>query len=55
PYPPRDPEEESQRLLPTWLDSLPMINHYCFAGQQDFRNRWRVLVAGGGTGDATIY
>lgn len=30
-----------------------MINHYCFAGQQDFRNGWRVLVAGGGT--ATIY
>jgi ubiquinone/menaquinone biosynthesis C-methylase UbiE len=55
PYPPRDPEEESQRLLPTWLDSLPMINHYCCAGQQDFRHRWRVLVAGGGTGDATIY
>lgn len=55
PYPPRDPDEERRRLLPTWLDSLPMINHYCCAGRQDFRRGWRVLVAGGGTGDATIY
>ena len=54
PYPSRDPAEERQRLLATWLDSLAMINHYCFAGEQDFKNGFRILVAGGGTGDTTI-
>jgi len=55
PYPPRDPADEGQRLLTTWLDSLAMINHYCFAGEQGFRNGFRALVAGAGTGDTTIY
>jgi SAM-dependent methyltransferase len=55
PYPPRKPSEERQRLLRTWLEDLAMINHYCYAGKQDFRNGFRVLVAGGGTGDATIF
>ena len=32
PYPPRDPQDESKRLITTWLDSLFMINHYCFGG-----------------------
>ena len=39
----------------TWLEDLPMINHYCFAGRQSFANGFRALVAGGGTGDATIF
>jgi ubiquinone/menaquinone biosynthesis C-methylase UbiE len=39
----------------TWLEDLPMINHYCFAGKQSFQNGFRALVAGGGTGDATIF
>ena len=55
PYPARDPALEKQRLVQTWLDDLPMINHYCFAGRQSFRQGFRVLVAGGGTGDATLY
>lgn len=55
PYPVRDPALEKQRLVQTWLDDLPMINHYCFAGKQTFRQGFRVLVAGGGTGDATLY
>src|SRR5579862_8199573 len=55
PYPPRDPNDEKVRLLRPWLDDLAMINHYCFAGRQSFRNRFRVCVAGGGTGDATIF
>lgn len=55
PYPARDPALERQRLVQTWLDDLPMINHYCFAGRQSFRQGFRVLVAGGGTGDATLY
>jgi len=55
PYPPRDPAEEKTRLVRTWLDDLAMINHYCFAGKQSFRDHFRVLVAGGGTGDSTIF
>ena len=55
PYPPCNPEDEHQRLMLTWLEDLPMINHYCFAGKQSFQNNFRALVAGGGTGDATIF
>lgn len=55
PYPPCDPQDEHHRLAQTWLEDLPMINHYCFAGKQSFKNGFRALVAGGGTGDATIF
>lgn len=55
PYPARDPQDEKTRLARTWLDDLPMINHYCFAGRQSFGSGFRALVAGGGTGDATIF
>lgn len=55
PYPERLPEDEKKRLLHTGLDSLDRINHYCFKGQQCFNENFRVLVAGGGTGDAIIY
>jgi SAM-dependent methyltransferase len=55
PYPPCDPRDEYKRLQRTWLESLPMINHYCFQGRQSFADHFRVLVAGGGTGDATIF
>ncbi|MDB5744729.1 MAG: Methyltransferase type 12 [Polaromonas sp.] len=55
PYPPCNPKDEHQRLVLTWLEDLPMINHYCFAGRQSFQNNFRALVAGGGTGDATIF
>jgi ubiquinone/menaquinone biosynthesis C-methylase UbiE len=55
PYPPRDPRDEEQRLIKTWLDELPLINHYCFAGRENFKKRFRILVAGGGTGDASIF
>jgi 2-polyprenyl-3-methyl-5-hydroxy-6-metoxy-1,4-benzoquinol methylase len=54
PYPPCNPEDDHKRLARTWLEDLPMINHYCFAGRQHFKGV-RVLVAGGGTGDATIF
>jgi SAM-dependent methyltransferase len=39
----------------TGLDQLPLISHCCFNGNRDFRSDFRVLVAGGGTGDAAIY
>lgn len=55
PYPPCNPEDDRKRLVLTWLEDLPMINHYCFAGKQSFQNGFKALVAGGGTGDATIF
>ncbi len=55
PYPPCNPQDDHKRLVRTWLEDLPMINHYCFAGKQSFQKGFRALVAGGGTGDATIF
>jgi SAM-dependent methyltransferase len=55
PYPKRNPEEEKTRLMDPFLDPLAMINYYCFEGKQDFAQNFRVLIAGGGTGDALIY
>jgi SAM-dependent methyltransferase len=55
PYPPRDPADEDRRLLAGMVDALPQINHYGFRGRRDFRKGFRVLVAGGGTGDSSTY
>lgn len=55
PYPPRNPEDEKDRLLSTQTEYLGMINHMCFQGKRDFSKGFRCLVAGGGTGDATIF
>lgn len=41
--------------MPTVGDELAELNHYCFKGRQSFRDGFRCLVAGGGTGDAAIY
>ncbi len=53
PYPPRDPVDESRRLMRTWLAELPQINHHLHKGRACY-DGYRVLVAGAGTGDATI-
>ncbi|MSO71037.1 MAG: class I SAM-dependent methyltransferase [Alphaproteobacteria bacterium] len=55
PFPQRDPEDERKRLHISEYDSLARINHYVFGGRQDFRHGFHALVAGGGTGDATIF
>lgn len=55
PYPPRNPEEERTRLLNSLFDFLEMINFFCFKGRNNFSANFRVLVAGGGTGDSTIF
>lgn len=55
PYPPRDPEAERTRLIHRTADNLICLNHHCFGGARDFRQGFRVLVAGGGTGDSTIF
>jgi SAM-dependent methyltransferase len=54
PYPARDPREEAQRLIEGSPSHLLELNHYLFAGARDFRQPFRALVAGGGTGDALI-
>ncbi|TDJ20997.1 MAG: class I SAM-dependent methyltransferase [Gammaproteobacteria bacterium] len=55
PFPLRDPRDESKRLVIAEQDCLGKLNHYCFGGRQSFGNGFRVLVAGGGTGDHTIF
>ena len=55
PYPHRDPAEDAQRLLGTYMDALPTVSHYLFQGKLDVTKSLRVLIAGGGTGDATVY
>src|SRR5262245_11012119 len=54
PYPPRDPRDEAKRLVEGSPSHLLEIDHYVFAGRRDFTQPFRVLVAGGGTGDGTI-
>ncbi|MBW8039415.1 MAG: class I SAM-dependent methyltransferase [Planctomycetes bacterium] len=55
PYPYRDPEDEKKRIVCGGLDCIAKINHYCYGGKCDFKNSFRILVAGGGTGDAAIF
>src|SRR3546814_18149294 len=54
PYPSRDPADEARRLVVGSPSNLLEINHYLFAGRRDFTKPFRALIAGGGTGDATI-
>jgi SAM-dependent methyltransferase len=54
PYPARDPADESKRLIEGSPSHLLEIDHYVFAGRRDWRQPFRALIAGGGTGDAAI-
>ena len=54
PYPPRDPRDETKRLITGSPSRLDELNHYVFGGARDFRKPFRALIAGGGTGDAAI-
>lgn len=53
PYPERNPADEIKQFWSTYLSRLDAVNHFCFRGRQDFNN-FRVLIAGGGTGDNAI-
>ena len=55
PYPLRNPEDDKTRLLKVYGDYLGEINHWLFEGKKDFKKGFRVLIAGGGTGDSTVY
>ena len=54
PYPPRDPRDETKRLIEGSPSHLLEINHYVFTGRRNFSLPFRALIAGGGTGDGTI-
>jgi 2-polyprenyl-3-methyl-5-hydroxy-6-metoxy-1,4-benzoquinol methylase len=54
PYPARNPADEAKRLVTGSPSHILEVNHFVFAGRRDFRRPFRVLVAGGGTGDGAI-
>lgn len=51
----RDPEEEKNRLLQICGEYLGELNHWLFKGKKNFKSNFRMLVAGGGTGDSSTY
>ena len=54
PYPARDPAEEASRLIEGSPSHLDEVAHYVFAGALPAGRPLRILVAGGGTGDALV-
>jgi SAM-dependent methyltransferase len=54
PYPPRDPRDEAKRLIEGSPSHRLEIDHYVFAGRRDWREPFKALVAGGGTGDGLV-
>lgn len=58
PYPKRNPEEDRTRLLRPPMEALARINHYGWYGRRHIgadAPPLRMLTAGAGTGDPTIY
>lgn len=54
PYPPID--EENMDKVPFIIgENLRDLNHWLYGGTETFRDHFRVLVAGAGTGDSAIY
>ncbi len=54
PYPRRDPREEAKRLVVGSPGHLLEVDHWVFGASRPASRPLRALVAGGGTGDATI-
>jgi SAM-dependent methyltransferase len=54
PYPKREPREEAKRLVVGSPSHIREIDHWVFGASRSARTPLNVLVAGGGTGDATI-
>ncbi|MEA2781987.1 MAG: hypothetical protein QOK29_3531 [Rhodospirillaceae bacterium] len=59
PYPQRNPQDETKRLIGGSPSHLKEVEHYVFGGRvfdgsRDFARPFRALVAGGGTGDGLI-
>ncbi len=54
PYPRRDPRDEAKRLIVGSPSHLREIDHWVFGATRPADQPLRALIAGGGTGDATI-
>ncbi len=54
PYPPRDPKDEAKRLVVGSPGHLREIDHWVFGSRRPASLPLNALIAGGGTGDATI-
>lgn len=54
PYPKRDPREEARRLIVGSPGHLREIDHWVFGATRPASRPLNALIAGGGTGDATI-
>ena len=54
PYPRRDPRDEAKRLIVGSPGHLREIDHWIFGATRPASQPLRALIAGGGTGDATI-
>ena len=54
PYPPRNPEDERERLVSNQPSQLLLANHLFWGGLRAIDSTLRVLDAGCGTGDSTI-
>ena len=54
PYPHRDPRDEAKRLIVGSPGHLREIDHWVFGATRPASRPLRALIAGGGTGDATI-
>jgi SAM-dependent methyltransferase len=55
PYPYRNPEDETHRMLTTSGEYLGEMNHWLFKGKENFKKNFRILIAGGGTGDSSTF
>ncbi|MFC1696694.1 class I SAM-dependent methyltransferase [Nanoarchaeota archaeon] len=55
PYPKRNPEDEKKRLLRTNFGNLDKLNGFFFKGKNIINKNFRVLDAGCGTGDSTVF
>ena len=55
PYPLRTPEEDDRMVQgSSMLEDLRIVSHHAYAGRRSLQSFERVLVAGGGTGDAVV-
>lgn len=54
PYPPRDPRDEAKRLIVGSPGHLREIDYWVFGAHRPASRPLNALIAGGGTGDATI-
>ncbi|MBW6400427.1 class I SAM-dependent methyltransferase [Roseomonas sp. HJA6] len=54
PYPQRDPREESKRLIVGSPSHLREIDHWVFGARRQAAKPLKALMAGGGSGDATV-